>query len=66
MVARIGLGVKCSGSMMSVHLSNNPGVTAPVKAFLQVKFKAAPPEPETVISNEIIQQDSNLQETLHQ
>ena len=34
MLARIALGVKCSGTLMSAHFSNNPGVTAPVKAFL--------------------------------
>lgn len=27
MIARIGLGVKCSKSMMGVHFSDNPGVT---------------------------------------
>jgi hypothetical protein len=34
MVCRIGLGAKCSSSLMSIHFSNNPGVTAAVKAFL--------------------------------
>ncbi len=39
-IGRIGVGVKCSKSMMSVHLSDNPGVTAAVKAFLQLKLHA--------------------------
>lgn len=43
MLARIGLGVKCSQSLMSVHFSDNPGVTAALKAYLQVKLKAVPP-----------------------
>jgi hypothetical protein len=55
MVGRIGLGVKCSQSMMGVHLSDNPGVTPAVKAFLQVKFRAAVPEEESnILSNAFI------------
>ena len=34
MIARIGLGVKCSNSLMAVHFCDNPGVTPAVKAFL--------------------------------
>ncbi len=40
MIGRIGLGVKCSKSMMGVHFSDNPGVTPALLALLQVKFKA--------------------------
>jgi hypothetical protein len=65
MMARIGVGIKCSSSLMAVHLSNNPGVTSAVKAFLQVKLKAAPPPPsETKISNHFMETDSKLKETM--
>jgi hypothetical protein len=64
MLARIALGVKCSGTLMSAHFSNNPGVTAPVKAFIQVKIKAVPPQSKSKITTELIEQDQNLHETL--
>jgi hypothetical protein len=52
MIGRIGLGVKCSKSLMGVHFCDNPGVTPAVKAFLQVKFKAGlPKEQNTKITN---------------
>ena len=40
MLGRIGMGAKCSSSLMSVHFSSNPGVTSALKAFLQVKMRA--------------------------
>jgi hypothetical protein len=40
MIGRIGLGVKCSKSLLSVHFSDNPGVTGEVRSFLRYKFKA--------------------------
>ena len=62
MIGRIGLGVKCSTSLMSVHFSNNPGVTPAVKAFLQVKLKATTPEEDTSgINNGLIEEGANLQ-----
>ena len=53
MVARIALGVKCSKSIMGLHLSGNPGVTPDVKSFLIYKMKAYDPldEKESCINN---------------
>jgi hypothetical protein len=56
MIGRIGLGAKCSKSLMAIHFCDNPGVTAAIKAFLQVKLRAVrQPEPRTDISNYIIE-----------
>ncbi len=64
MVGRIGLGVKCSQSMMAVHFTDNPGVTPSIRAFLQVKFKAkVPPEPTQSISNAFIEEEAGLKQT---
>jgi len=43
MIGRIGLGVKCSKSMMGIHFSDNPEIT-PAMAFLHVKLRAALPK----------------------
>jgi len=57
-IGRIGVGVKCSKSMMSVHFSDNPGVTPAVKAFLQLKLHAALPKKQLDITTSIIEEDS--------
>jgi hypothetical protein len=61
MIGRIGLGVKCSKTVMAVHFSENPGVTPALKAFLQLKMKAVPPaKNHNTINNVFIEQESNL------
>ena len=56
MIARIGLGAKCSKTLMGCHFTGNPGVTAAVKSFLLYKLKAHDPSKEkaSVITNEFI------------
>ena len=62
MIGRIGSGVKCSASLMSVHFSDNPGVSIAVKSYLQVRLSAMPPEPpETDITNQWIESGSTLE-----
>ena len=62
MIGRIGSGVKCSASLMSVHFSDNPGVTIAVKSYLQVRLSAMPPKPpEADITNQWIEEGSNLE-----
>jgi hypothetical protein len=56
MLGRIGLGIKCSKTVMGVHFSENPGVTPALKAFLQLKMKAVPPhKPHDTINNLFIE-----------
>jgi hypothetical protein len=58
MLGRIGLGIKCSKTVMGVHFSENPGVTPSLKAFLQLKMKALQPQkPHDTINNLFIEQD---------
>lgn len=61
MVGRIGLGVKCSKSVMGVHFTDNPGVTPAVMALLQMKFKANPQkQPAVKITNAFVEEGCNL------
>jgi hypothetical protein len=39
MVTRIALGIKCSKAVLGVHFSDNPGVTLPVKLYLNKRMK---------------------------
>jgi hypothetical protein len=66
MIGRIGMGAKCSSSLMGIHFTDNPGVNAAVKAFLQVKMRAATyPERKINISNKSVEKDSKLLDNMH-
>lgn len=54
MLGRIGLGIKCSKTIMAVHFSENPGVTPALKAFLQLKMKAVPSQKQNPHMNNLI------------
>ena len=41
MIARIALGAKCSKACVSVHFSDNPGVSLALKTYLNGRMKCA-------------------------